>query len=171
MGQFSWMFADTQNEEALCLDHICYVPMPNSEFLFEPGYEGYGEFGGHDIYDLVADWNREFLSRNPEYLIPGHGSYLKDDGTIVELKPKRVDEYKWYPAYSDLTLSREQVAEKSGIPEYRWIGIAIACGDDRNRKLPFPIKICQRPPHRDSYFQLPASDNDPNQGWGEDEYD
>lgn len=65
MGQFSWL--DCKTEEQV-LDNVCrdvYVLVPK-EFggghIKETCYDGYGNFGGHDIYDLVAEWNRKQLS-------------------------------------------------------------------------------------------------------------
>ena len=175
MGQFSWMFADTDNKQALCEDHEGYVYLPTGRYYHERCYGGYGRFDGNDVYDLVADWNREFLSRNPEYIVPQHGRRILDDGSIVDAVERRVDSFPWYKAYADLSLSREDVVKESGIYEYRHIGIDIACYDDQNAKLPFPIKICKFPPAVvGNYFLLPASEGDPNQGWGEpeeEEYD
>lgn len=167
MGQFSWMFADTDNKQALCEGHPAYVALPFGGSLYEESYDGYGRFAGHDIYDLVADWNREFLSKNPDYLIPSHSGYWKNDDEWVAIPPRPVRTSSWYPAYADLSLTPEQVVEKSGLYEYRHIGIDIACYDDQNKKLPFPIKICKDRPYPGDYFFLPPSNGDPNQGWGE----
>ena len=157
MGQFSWMYADTDNKEALLEGGAAYVPLPNGETIEEHDYDGYGRFGGNDIYDLVADWNREYLAKHPEFIIPGECG-----GQQV-----RVDKHGWYKHYSDLTLSRDQVVKRSGIYEYRHIGIDIACYDDQNNALPFPIKICKYKPSPGAYNRLPISWTDPNQGWGE----
>ena len=158
MGQFSWMYADTNNEEALLEGGTAYVPLPNGETIEEHDYDGYGHFGGHDIYDLVADWNREYLSRHPEFEIPipGGGSF-------------RIDRHRWYRYYSDLTLSRYEVVKRAGMYEYRHIGIDIACYDEQNNALPFPIKICKNKPVPGAYNRLPISWSDPNQGWGDPE--
>ena len=157
MGQFSWMYADTNNEKALLEGGAAYVPLPNGEAIEEPSYDGYGEFGGQDIYDLVADWNREYLSRHPEFELPG--AYGR--------KPFRVDRHGWYKYYADLSLSREEVVRRADLFEYRTIGIEIACYDDQNGALPFPIKICKNRPAPGAYNRLPASWSDPNQGWGD----
>ena len=168
MGQFSWMYADTNNEKALLEGGTAYVPLPNGETIEESCYDGYGRFGGQDIYDLVADWNREYLARHPEFEIPGE----------FGREPLRVDRYGWYKHYADLSLSREEVVKRAGLYEYRHIGIDIACYDDQNNALPFPIKICKNKPAPGAYNRLPISWGDPNQGWGdpddeggEDEYD
>lgn len=61
MGFFSWITSDTHKgvrnryseEGALPV----YVYCPDGTKIFEPNYEGYGVFGGRDIYALVAEWN------------------------------------------------------------------------------------------------------------------
>jgi len=166
MGQFSWMFADTDNEEALNEGHSGYLATPTGPSIFEPCYDGYGRFNGEDAYDLVADWNRSFLAKNPDYLVPQHGSWLKADGTWEKAEALPVSEFKWYKAYANLSLNREEVVKEADLYEYRYIGIDIACYDDQNAKLPFPIKVCKDPANAIQYYQLPASENDPNQGWG-----
>lgn len=80
MGQFSWMYADTMNAKALCEGGTAYVVMPDGGYIYEDDYDGYGRFGGQDVYDLVADWNRKYLSEHPEFLIPSHGGHwVKDE--------------------------------------------------------------------------------------------
>ncbi len=161
MGCFSWMFADTNNEKALCIGHPGYLVRPDGSFFLERCYDGYGRFGSQDVFDLVADWNREFLSRNPDYIVPQHGTTVQADGSYKEAECKPVSSFEWYPAYSDLSLNRQEVVKRSGISEYRIIGIELACYNDQNEKLPFPIKVCESPC---GYYSLPASKDDPNQG-------
>ncbi len=125
MGCFSWMFADKDNKRNLKIGHKGYLLTPNNESLKANPYDGYGEFDGYDVYDLVADWNREYLSQHPEFFIPRHG---------------RVDRFMWYPYYADLSLSRDEVVARilkdpkapygNKLYEYRFIGIDIACYDD-----------------------------------------
>ena len=62
MGQFSWKYADTKNRIALKILGSAYVPCPDGSVIYESCYQGYGVFGGHDIYELAADWNRSSLS-------------------------------------------------------------------------------------------------------------
>lgn len=67
MGQFSWIYSDTgepvYNDERA--DTYLLVP---KEFqkkyghaIYEPWYEGYGRFGGYDVYDLIIEWNKEMI--------------------------------------------------------------------------------------------------------------
>lgn len=164
MGCFSWLYCNSK--KPLNEGMQAYVYCPDGSVIEEKGYEDYGEFGGKDIYDLVADWNREYLSQHPDFLVPQHHGGFE--------KAKRVDQFFWYKHYADLSLSREEVVKNvKGDPEYtgtffeyRSIGIDIACYDDQNAWLPYPIKIATRPDILCGYEGLPASEGDPNQGWG-----
>lgn len=103
MGFFSWNTSDTNksisNKYSIKGALPVYIPIPKEfggGYIKENNYEGYGEFGGKDIYALVARWNK------PE-LCCGN-----DD-------------------------------------EDREIGIRIACYDEDNAKLKYPIKITEYP--------------------------
>jgi len=157
MGQFSWL--DCKNTSRQILDDVwedVYVLVPK-EFggghIREEYYDGYGRFGGKDIYDLVADWNREYLSKHPNHFLP----YAK----------RRIGDYSWYPAYADLSKTREEVLAAFGenhfMPEWRSIGIEIACYDEDAESLPYPIKITHDP--NAVYETCSFSPSDPNQGW------
>ena len=174
MGVFSWMFADKNNEKNLKLYHKGYLLTPDNKALKAEEYEGYGEFDGHDAYDLVADWNREYLSQHPEFLVPQHRRWWDESNNIwIEDDPKRVDKFAWYPYYADLSLSKKEVEQKISedekakkemiFAEWRCIGIDIACYDDQNAALPYPIKIVRN--GRVKYNEVPASNGDPNQGF------
>lgn len=160
MGQFSWLDCITEEQILDDVERDVYVLVPK-EFggghIKETCYEGYGVFGGKDIYDLVADWNREYLSTHPEY---------SED---IQIK---ISDKEWYKSYIDLSKSREDVVQsiKSAIyPEWRWIGIEIACYDEDNAALPFPIKITHN--KNAIYEDCKPSKSDPNQGWRYDEDD
>lgn len=82
MGSFSWLFADTNNTKNLRADRRGYVACPDGTFICEPSYETYGVFDGKDVYDLVVDWNREFIAENPDHLLPHVHCWTKD-GALV----------------------------------------------------------------------------------------
>lgn len=71
MGFFSWMTCDTRrsiaNRYSSRKTFPVYVLIPK-EFggghLMESDYEGYGVFGGEDVYALVALWNRGVYDRS-----------------------------------------------------------------------------------------------------------
>lgn len=166
MGQFSWIYSDTNQAMLDGVYHNSYLLVPElfskeyGPYILEECYDGYGMFAGRDIYELVALWNREFVSKNPDLLL---------------YRGTKLSSYSWYPFFSDLSLSVEDVLTKwkaSGAEdpntyrfcELRQIGIDIACYDDENRAMQYPIKIVERPvPYADAY----PSDADPNQGRGD----
>ena len=131
--------------------------------------------GAHGI-PVVADWNREVLSKQPDYIVPQHGrAWDEKTRSYYERKPKKLSEFSWWPYYSDLHMTPEAIRkvmrETTGDKywEYRYIGIDISCYNDQNAKLPYPIKIASVPDV--SYSELPPSNGDPNQGFRDDEDD
>ena len=165
MGLFSWMFADRNNVENLRIGMEAHIPCPDGSVVYTSRYDGYGHFGGYDIYELAADWNREYLSKNPDYVIPSRKAAAKP-GKPFKI---RISDFIWYPLYADLSIDRQEMVERmrkeKGVDwfEYRQIGIDIACYDEDNEALPFPIKICRDPGSK--YSGLPASKGDPEQGY------
>ena len=154
MGQFSWLDCRDGSQILDNVEADVYLLVPK-EFgggrIKETCYDGYGNFGGKDAYDLVADWNREFLSKNPNHRLPHADAETRS--------------YEWYGKYADLSASREEVvgSMKSGYAEWRGIGIDLACYDEDNASLPYPIKIT----HDSSavYEECGPSPSDPDQGW------
>jgi hypothetical protein len=157
MGQFSWLDCKTKQQ---IIDNKCknvFVLIPK-EFggghIKETCYDGYGHFGGYDIFDLVADWNRKDLSENSDFVFPYSNEQIKNKD--------------WYEFYADTNLTREEVVEKTKEKgnrffEWRYIGIALSCYDEDNEALPFPIKITYDE-HACYELCLPSK-SDPNQGW------
>ena len=164
MGQFSWL--DCVNGKQIVDNKVkdVYVLIPK-EFggghIVEHCYDGYGHFGRHDIFDLVADWNRKDLSENSDFVFPYSNEQIKNKD--------------WYEFYADLNLTREEVVEKTKEKgnrffEWRYIGIALSCYDEDNEALPYPIKITYDETAK--YEWNAPSDSDPNQGWEiEENYD
>lgn len=64
MGFFSWKTSDTKKSISNIYSSRgakpVFVLCPDGSKIYEDKYEGYGRFGGQDIYALVARWN------NPE---------------------------------------------------------------------------------------------------------
>lgn len=147
MGQFSWI--DCVNGTAI-LDNVyekSYVLIPK-EFggghIEEDCYDGYGNFGGKDIYDLIPVWNKEMI---PEIIRRAKNGHWK--ASINEREQEQfMNFYNGKPINCPL----------------RYIGISMACYDEDNASLEYPIKITH-----DSeaiYENCKASKADPNQGWG-----
>lgn len=169
MGSFSWYASDTHRAIRSANPFPVYALQPDGEPLLEKKYDGDGRFGGQDIYELVADWNRKFLAEHPSFLIAQHGVvWSGENGAYFPAPLRRVDSFDWYPLYADLTKSRRDIEHElyeCGTPfwDYRHIGIEIACGDDRNTALPFPIKLVEVSV---PYAEAAASKIDPEQGFG-----
>lgn len=164
MGQFSWLDCKTKQQIIDNKRKDVFVLVPK-EFggghIKETCYDGYGDFGGYDIFDLVADWNRKDLSENSDFVFPYSNEQIKNKD--------------WYKFYADLNLTREEVVEKTKEKgnrffEWRYIGIALSCYDEDNEALPYPIKITYDETAK--YEWNAPSDSDPNQGWEvEENYD
>lgn len=151
MGQFSWL--DCKTKEQIFDDEIrdvfVLVPKEFSDKYGEGGhikevcYDGYGRFGGYDIYDLIADWNREFIPIMLMYNEKGKWTDRLSEDEIKDLK-----------AFYE--------GKEISCPK-RHIGISMACYDSDNRKLFYPIKITYN--KHATYEYCEPSLSDPNQGW------
>ena len=154
MGCFSWIKSDTK--KPLLIGESGYLLSPDGNHIYETWYDGYGRFDGKDVYELVALWNREYIAANPDQKTPYRGIPFRN--------------YNWWQIFSDLTIKNEDIksaladakvtASGRGI-ELRNIGIDIACYDEDNEALPYPIKICELP---HPYSSQTASESDPSQG-------
>ena len=152
MGQFSWL--DCKTGEQVIDNHPrdVYLLVPRQlggGHIKETCYDGYGHFDGKDVYDLVADWNRDYIPVVLDHL-------LDVWKCSIDEKTKR-----------DLSLFAE---EKEPSCEKRWLGIVLACYDEDNARLKYPIKITHDP---DAVYETcTPSKSDPNQGWPPDsDYD
>lgn len=149
MGMFSWLYSDSGKQMLDGVYKNSYLLIPEEfqgqygSYIKETCYEGYGVFYGVDVYDLVADFNRDFI---PEIL-------------------RLADEGKWHCRITDEDRKSLQNFNEGKLTcEKRWLGIMMACYDEDNARLPYPIKITERPiPYAKAY----PSDSDLNQGWAE----
>lgn len=148
MGQFSWIYADTNKQvvDNKRADTYLLVPKPFQEkygkVIYEPCYDGYGRFGRFDIYNLVPEWNREMI---PEII-------------------RRIKNGTWKCGTRDSDIQNLQnyYEGKDISCELRWLGIVMACYDEDNFSLEYPIKIASKPME---YEDVCPSKSDPNQGW------
>ena len=166
MGQFSFLDCVTGEQIIDNRPKTVYLLVPKrfaKEYgprIVEERYDGYGNFGCHKVYDLVADWNREMI---PEII-------------------RRIKNGNWKSQYAH----REQElmeAFYNGEPienmktcigfraDKNWIGHLIACEDEDNAALEYPVKITYSPTA--VYEMCAPSPRDPDQGWpheDDDEY-
>ena len=153
----------------------------------ESCYDGYGHFGSYDIYELVAFMNREYLSEDMLEEAPKLSDYLglwdfekeklkKEGKSSKEIE--KLDQEERRDKYDNAIRRRNNMislmkAYKGGTPEealsskygnewLRNIGIAIACYDEQNENLPYPIKITYD--GTAIYEDCKPSKNDPSQG-------
>jgi len=153
MGQFSWLDCKTGEQVLDNVPRNVYVLVPK-EFggghITETCYDGYGRFDGKDIYDLVVDWN------------------IKDLPRILENKDRFLS--GWVEKYEDDFKRLADGKELADGLKKRTLGIAIACYDEDNAFLRYPIKITHDP--NATYEHCNPSLSDPDQGWlRECEYD
>lgn len=148
MGQFSWIYSDTKKQVVDCKEADTYllVPKPFQEkygkAIYESCYDGYGHFGNYDVYELILEWNVDMI---PEIIrrIENENWHCKtDNGDIANLT-------SYYEG--------EEID-----CELRWLGIIMACYDDDNAALDYPIKITTK---EMEYEEVTPSLSDPNQGW------
>ena len=194
MGCFSWL--DCVTQKAIRMGEKCYVLVPK-EFgggvIEENSYDCYGRFGLYDIYDLVADWNKESVTSAALREKPGLEDLKKYGGLYSFTKEELLNEgyteeevdffdkashaESWARGmkrceasirrlHDFKILSDEEMRKKYGNDFKRIIGIDIACYDEQNAALKFPIKISHEPA---VYENCNPSDGDPNQGFFSDE--
>lgn len=150
MGQFSWLDCKTKEQIVDDFTRDVYVLVPD-EFggghIHESCYDGYGHFGGKDIYELVVDWNRGY--------IPTAIQHLDADEWVCVNGKEDIDNLMNFYNGADITC------------EKRWLGIILACYDKDNARLRYPIKITHDPNAK--YGECGYSLTDPNQGWVQDD--
>ena len=157
MGQFSWLDCKTNEQILDDVERDVYVLVPR-EFggghIKETCYDGYGNFGDHDIYDLVVDWNKKYL-----------------EDIVKEIDTWVCDWDEWAKDVLNQYLNGEEpLFQDSCFREKRSFGITLACYDKDNARLRYPIKITHD--KNAVYEWCPPSKSDPNQGWEwESEYD
>ena len=74
MGMFSWMCCVC--DEAINADTRALNLVPKDfggKNLYEPCGQGYGVYGGRDVYALITEWNA------PESITEDRGTYNQDD--------------------------------------------------------------------------------------------
>lgn len=148
MGQFSWIYADTDKQvvDGKYKNTYLLVPKPFQDkygkSILERRYNGYGDFGKYDIYDLVAEWNKEMIPEIVRRIKKGNWKCSTDDNDILNLQ----NYYEGKPITCEL----------------RWLGILMACYDEDNFALEYPIKITEE---EMDYEKCKPSLSDPNQGW------
>ena len=156
--------------------------------IVEPYYDGYGHFDCYDIYELVTEWNKEELSEDmlekaPQLKQFGGLRDFEKDKLRKEGKSKeeieKADNAERERFYNMAINRRNRTIScmndfKNNVPELvmakkygrewkRELGISIACYDEQNFKLPYPIKITYD--DQAVYEKCKPSKSDENQGF------
>ena len=148
MGQFSWIYSDTKKQlvNNRRADTYLLVPKPFQEkygkAIYECCYDGYGSFGGYYVYDLIPEWNKAMIPEIIRRIKNGNWTCRISENDIINLR----NYYEGKPFTCEL----------------RWLGIIMACYDEDNFALEYPIKITTK---EMEYENTPPSKRDPNQGW------
>ena len=170
MGQFSWLDCCNKRPIVDNLAKTSYLLIPKEfkdEFgpvITEPCYAGYGRFGGlhgYDAYALVALWNRKSIGKN-NIRVPDEARYSEPfyyEMALARYKNacERIEDF------AVKELSHKEMIKKYGDDYLREIGIDIACYDEENAALEYPLKITYNP--NAVYEACPPSLSDPGQGW------
>jgi len=175
MGSFSWCTSDTRKSIPCCipfgdLPGTVYLLNPFGEPYKESDYEGYGVFGGRDVYELVVEWNREYLTKDNIHK-PERSQYR--DGPVgdtgfskaLENYEKTCEAIADYAAGASDDFMKETYGKflANGFPSNwkRSLGITLACYERDLVKLKYPIKIVEHPV---PYERAGISPNCPFQG-------
>lgn len=152
MGQFSWMYADTGNTVQM-LDNVrrdsyLLVPPPfqrkYGKWIREECYDGYGNFGGHDVFELLPEWNRECIPEIVRLLRAGEWTCSGSEEDARKL------------------LAYHETGRCGDTDALRRIGILMGCYDEDNARLTYPVKVATGPLE---YSAVGYSEGDPDQGW------
>ncbi len=190
MGQFSWLDCHSEVKRNIRVGKKCYVLLPKhmnlGEKIEEPCYDGYGHFGTFDIYELVAEMNRDYLLEDmlDKPALEDFGSYyefekdemrkngMSEEEIEVACKEKQKENYeRALESYKEdleiLNRYKNGASDEEMDKEYdedwkRDLGLNIACEDDQNIALPYPIKITYS--EYAKYESCPPSLSDPRQG-------
>ena len=127
MGQYSWIYSDS-NKHVIndkLSDTYLLVPKPFQQkygkAIYESCYDGYGNFGGYDVHDLIPEWNRDMIPEIINRIRKGNWECCADENDVNNLQ-----------AYYE---------GKEIDCELRWLGIIMSGYDEDNAALKYPIKI------------------------------
>lgn len=137
MGYFTWKYADDRRKK-LPYGGYGVVVFPDDSCIVEKAYYGYGIFGFRDAYDLVAEWNRQYLKEIYQRLM------AKTEHNNLFTPMDVIEAYQEKGDNAAQEIAKKYV-EKRGTHYLKdWkrdIGIDIACWDEDNDALPYPLKI------------------------------
>ncbi|MBE6021923.1 MAG: hypothetical protein E7231_01665 [Cellulosilyticum sp.] len=189
MGFFSWIDCCDSKKNTKSALKTCYVLVPEEftdilgNHIKENFYDGMGHFGGYDIFELIAEWNKQVLSEelleDAPKLEDFGGLYgfekesLRREGkTEAEIEAMDLAQKQ---EFYDMAIERRERLVNS-MRDYKAgmysDDLELKYGDDWKReignyiaeseKLPYPIKITY---NEDAIYEMcPRSERDPKQG-------
>lgn len=92
MGQFSWIYSDTNKQVVDNHRADTYLLIPKQfhekygKAIYEGCYDGYGRFGIYDIYNLIPEWNREMIPEIIRRIQNGTWGYEANEKDILNLQ-------------------------------------------------------------------------------------
>ena len=112
MGFFSWLDCKTGEQTKVGVLRPVYVLVPQKYgggAIIEPCYDGYGNFGGYDIFELFAKWNHCPRKKGIDFRDIGIDVYCdweNDNGVVIQYPIKMTyDQNAIYeqcePSFSD----------------------------------------------------------------------
>lgn len=162
MGQFSWLDCKTKEQVLDNVPRKVYLLIPaafGGGHIEEDCYDGYGRFGGQDVYELVLEFNKDREQIEKIIRLHKEGKWR---GRFDSNTDEQLDRYS-----RGLLKAGDNVAPDSSdslVPfEPRELGIVLACYDEDNARLKYPIKITHDPDA--VYEDCEPSLSDPDQGW------
>lgn len=158
MGQFSWIYCNTAKPVLDNEPRSSYLLIPEefrSEFggqayIKEECYDGYGRFGRYDVYELISMWNKKAIPEILNRIENNNWRCIRrnSEGEFSKFSLRDIEDLKEF--------------YKSNLQPNRIVGINMACYDEDNCSLPYPIKIASKPM---LYENARPSVSDSNQGW------
>ena len=166
MGVYSWKYCDSTNRMICGKLKKSFLLIPK-EFggghIAEHCYKGYGLIGNVDIYESVAEWNRKYLAIDM-ITVPDRNSWnnTQEGAYWYSLAIKRYEKecrmmQDFIEGKSDAYMQKTYDTDWK-----REIGILIACYDEDNFRLKYPIKIAEKA--ESVYESCNPSLQDPMQG-------
>jgi len=183
MGFFSWDTADTKdsimNIHSGAENEVVYLVQPKGKNIEETEYEGYGEFGGVDAYEWLAEHNisKEILARAEALNIEKRllGIYL-DYKYYIDTRTDKKYSYVFTNLFEDLNDFENYGEEVEGVVVNEliksgvWVEMPIS---DYLGEITVPLKFSYN--ELAVYDLLEASEIADNQGFfyseEEDEYE
>jgi hypothetical protein len=151
MGIFTWTDArlkspqcdergDYRYKDMINYSGYAKVVCPDDSTIQETCYNGYGRFGKYDIYELVAEWNREDI-------LELYNKYKDDDDLFRTIGNVKEIFESFQKGMSDEAVQEvvDKLVADENVPGYiksewkRNLGLLIAC--EHNEELKYPIKI------------------------------